>query len=267
MIGELRAKVEELSFVPTLAIIQVGEREDSSAYIKQKQKFGEETGVQVLLKQWKDGKKERLEEEITQEIEKLNRDKKINGIIVQLPLPESLDTEKIINAISEKKDADGLRQSDTEEKELSVTPATARAVMSLLDFYEIDVRGKKAAVIGKSRLAGGPIAEELERRGAKVKICHKGTEDNTETCAAAELLVVAAGSIGLVTKEFVNERQVVVDVGINRVWVEGKPKLIGDVAFAEVEPVVAAISPVPGGVGPLTVACLFENLLDLIGMS
>ncbi len=263
MVEETKERVGNLGFSPTLAILQVGEREDSDAYIKQKQKFGAQIGVQVILKQWKDVSKEKLEEEIIGELEKLNQDKSVNGIIVQLPLPENLNTERIINAISDAKDADGLKVGHDGADSLLVTPATAGAVMALLDYYEVDVRDKNVAVIGRSRLAGAPIAVELEKRGARVHVCHKETRNNAEVCRASDVLVVAAGQIGLVTKDFVNEKQVVIDVGINRVWVDGKPKLVGDVDFAEVEPIVKAISPVPGGVGPLTVACLFRNLVDL----
>ncbi len=263
MIEEMKARVVNLGFSPTLAILQVGAREDSTAYIKQKQKFGEQIGVNVLLKQWQDTTEEGLEQKILSEIERLNNDKSVNGIIVQLPLPESLDTKKIVNAIAENKDADGLRESEDGGEGLLVTPATAGAVLALLDYYNIEIKDKNVAVIGRSRLAGGPIAKELERRGARVQVCHKETQNNAEVCSASEILVVAAGQIGLVDKSFVNKDQVVVDVGINRIWVEDKPKLVGDVDFAQVEPVVKAISPVPGGVGPLTVACLFRNLLDL----
>lgn len=277
---DLRAKVVKMNRSPVLAIVQVGEREDSSAYIKQKQKFGEEIGVEVILKnlnieRLKNGEGE---ENIIKVIEELNQDKKVDGIIVQLPL-ENFDTEKIINSISKEKDADGLRQSDI-GGEVLVTPATARAVMALLDFYKIEVQDKKVTVVGRSRLAGGPIAIELEKRGAMVQICHKGTENTRELCVGSDILVVAAGQIGLITKDFVHKDQVVIDVGINRphpslrvdpLLVKEReeqtkpslPKLVGDVDFAEVELIVAAISPVPGGVGPLTVACLFENLLDL----
>ena len=270
----LKERVRGLGFahVPMLAIVQVGDRDDSNRYIRNKQKFGEEIGVAVIHKKFEENIKE---EELISEIEKLNKDEKINGIIVQLPLPEGLDAKKIIESIDKRKDADGLRDVEG-GGEVLITPATARAVMSLLDFYKIEVEGKRVAVIGRSRLAGAPIAEALKERGAKVEVCHKGTENTAEVCRKADILVVAAGQAGLVTKDFVNSNQIVIDVGINKTSLpaslleagEGgtqtKPSLlVGDVAFGEVEPIVAAISPVPGGVGPLTVACLFQNLLDL----
>jgi len=250
---ELKAKIEGVGVSPKLAIIQVGNREDSTAYIKQKQKFGAEIGVEVMLKNLE------MEEGLIKEIEKLNQDESITGIIVQLPLPPHLDAARAVQAIAKEKDADGLREAETEGEGPLVTPATARAVLSLLDYYDVQLQDKNIAVIGRSRLAGGPIAEVLRGRGAMVTVCHKETPNTAEICRGSDVLISAAGQVGLVTKDFVNRSQVVIDVGINRV--DGK--LVGDVLFAEVEPIVAAISPVPGGVGPLTVACLFQNLLDL----
>lgn len=263
MVEEMKNRVKDLGFSPTLTILQVGDREDSTAYIKQKQKFGEQIGVEVRLIKWKPENKEGLEEEIITQIQELNDDKSVNGIIVQLPLPEFLDTERIINTIQDRKDADGLKRGHDGAESLLVTPATAGAVLALLDFYNIGVANKNVVVIGRSRLAGGPIASELEKRGAKVTVCHKETQNNAEVSRASDILVVAAGQPRLVTTDYVNADQTVIDVGINRVFVEGVPKLIGDVDYDSVMPRVVAISPVPGGVGPLTVACLFRNLIDL----
>ncbi len=266
MVEEMKARVASLGFSPCLAILQVGEREDSTAYIKQKQKFGEQIGVKVVLKQWPDTTKENLEEEIINEIERLNNDKSVNGIIVQLPLPEYLDTEKILNKVEITKDADGLALGGV------TVPATARAILALLDFYEIDLQSKKVAVIGRSRLVGAPTAELLRKRGAEIFVCHRGTSDTASVCRSSDIVIVAAGKPKLVNKDFVNKDQVVIDVGINRIipptpfTLMGEPeksRLVGDVNFEEVEPIVKAISPVPGGVGPLTVACLFENLVQL----
>ncbi len=250
-------RIKKMGRRPFLAIVQVGDREDSNVYIKQKQKFGEEIGVKVRLikmERWKDGKIG--EEKIIKEIKKLNKDENIDGIIMQLPLPEGFDSEKILNTIDNKKDADGLVSRGT----LDTVPATARGVMALLDFYEIPVTGKNAAVIGRSRLAGAPIAEVLKNRGAKVSVCNRSTLNTAQICRETDILISAAGKAGLVTRDFVKKGQTVVDVGINRTE-EGK--LVGDVASNEVEAIVAAISPVPGGIGPLTVACLFQNLIDL----
>ncbi len=271
---DLTERIKKLGWEPVLAIAQVGDREDSNIYIKNKIKFGEAIGAKVILRKFSENIKE---EDLIIEINKLNDDEKIDGIIVQLPLPQNLDAKKIINLLKTEKDADGLVSKATFDTIL-VTPATARAVMSLLDFYNINVTGKKVAVIGQSILAGGPISDELEKMGAKVERCDSKTKNIPEITRECDILISAVGKAGLITKEFVNNKQVVVDVGINKTSPlaplldagEGGgqtkpslPKLVGDVDFNEVEPLVSAITPVPGGVGPLTVACLFENLLDL----
>jgi len=166
-----------------------------------------------------------------------------------------LDEKKVLNAVSVEKDADGLVSRGT----LDTIPATARGVITLLNFYKIEIKNKKVAVIGQSILTGKPIANEFEKRGAKVSRCDIHTRNIPEITKGCDILISATGKHGLITKEFVNEKQVIVDVGINRI----RGNVVGDVNFAEVEPIVTAVTPVPGGVGPLTVACLFQNLLDL----
>ncbi len=261
-------RVKKLSWEPCLAVVQVGDREDSNIYIKNKIKFGEEVGVKVILHKFDD---DTTEEALIKEIEKLNADKSVNGIIVQLPLPENINREKILNSLAKEKDADGLvskvsrttlwdrSSSRVVLDTFDTIPATARAVMALLDYYGIPIQGKKAAVIGQGILAGQPIADELENRGAEVFRCDINTKNIPEIARKCDILVSAVGKAGLITPEFVNSGQTVIDVGISKV----NGKIAGDVASNEVEPLVEALSLVPGGVGPLTVACLFENLLDL----
>jgi len=248
-------RIKKLKRSPVLVIVQVGDREDSNVYIRNKIKFGEEIGAKVILKNFKierlnDYKK--IEEDLIKEIEKLNKDENIDGIIVQLPLPENLDTEKIINTVLVEKDTDGL----VSEK---IVSATARGVMTLLEFYEIELKNKKVAVIGQGILAGIPIAIEMEKKGAEVFRCDINTKNIPEIAKDCDILISAVGKPGLITKEFINERQVVVDVGTSKMG----DKLVGDINFEEVEPLVYAITPVPGGIGPLTVCSLFQNLLDL----
>lgn len=254
---ELMIRIKGLKKTPVLAIIQVGDREDSNIYIKQKQKFGTEIGAEVKCIKIIPGK-DRGEDEnvILKEIDKLNQDENIDGIIIQLPLPEGFNTEKILNSVLPEKDADGLAASI----DPMAIPATARGVLTLLDFYNISVKSKKIAIIGQSILAGKPISDELEKRGAEIFRCDINTKNIPEICQSCDILISAVGKPGLITKEFVKDGQIVVDVGISKM--EGK--IAGDAAFFEIEPIVAAITPVPGGVGPLTVACLFLNLLDLI---
>ena len=255
-------QIGKLKRNPVLAIIQVGSRPDSGIYINQKKKFGAEVGVKVVHKKLS---QKVGEKKLVSEIKRLNKDSKISGIIVQLPLPSGLKTQDILRQIDPKKDADGLsRELDLKGNTL-ITPATAKAVQTLLNFYKINVKGKKVAVVGRSMLAGAPIALILKRMGAKVTSCHKAMDPEKvkKICRRSEILITAAGQAGLVTKEFVNPNQVVIDVGINRV----DDKVVGDVAFNEVSAIVKAISPVPGGIGPLTVASLFQNLLDLRKMT
>ncbi|OHB15262.1 MAG: hypothetical protein A2431_01705 [Candidatus Zambryskibacteria bacterium RIFOXYC1_FULL_39_10] len=250
-------KIKKLEKKPCLAIVQVGDREDSNVYIKNKIKFGKEMGVEVLLKKFETNI---AEKDLIKEVDKLANDDSVDSIIVQLPIPKNINTNAILNKIPMGKDADGLSTTKSVNSDNIITPATARAVILLLDYYKIGLRGKKVAVIGQSILAGKPISFELEKRGAEVFRCDISTKNIPEITRECNILISAVGKPHLINKEFVNFKQVIIDVGINRV--EGK--LVGDVNFAEVEPVVCAITPVPGGIGPLTVACLFQNLLDLI---
>lgn len=254
----LKNKVSSLSKVPVLTIVQVGNRDDSNVYIKNKQKFGEEIGVKVILKKYGDNISEM---DLINEIRTINKDDSVDGIIVQLPLPGGFNSEKIIDSIDISKDADGLRQNKDIDSENIITPATARAVMLLMDFYDIDVSNKKVAVLGRSRLAGGPIAKELAKRGATVEVCHRETMDIKKVCKNADIIISATGNPKMIDRDFVKNGQIIIDVGINKL--DGK--LVGDVYFEEVSDLVEAITPVPGGVGPLTVACLFMNLIDLCG--
>ncbi|MBN2093827.1 MAG: bifunctional 5,10-methylenetetrahydrofolate dehydrogenase/5,10-methenyltetrahydrofolate cyclohydrolase [Candidatus Zambryskibacteria bacterium] len=253
---DLIRRVKKLGCKPCLAIVQVGDRPDSSIYIKNKRKFGEEIGVEVLLKNFNE---DITEKELIEEIKKLNGDKSVDGIIVQLPLPacagrsKGFDSEKIINLIDKRKDVDGLVSGS------GIIPATARAVISLLNFYNFEIKDKKAAVIGQSILAGKPIADELEKRGAKVFRCDINTKNPEKIAKKCDLLISAVGKAGIITEKFINPEQVVIDVGINKM----KDRIVGDVDFTELVNKLKAISPVPGGIGPLTIACLFQNLSDL----
>mgnify|MGYP001560393110 CR=1 FL=1 len=247
-----------------LAIVQVGANEASNAYISQKKKFGIELGVQVVHAQFPE---DISEPALIAEIKKLNADTSVGGIIVQLPLPTHLNKEHIQNAVALEKDVDGLAHGS------KFTPATARAVSELLIFYGIAVAGKRVAVLGRSRLAGAPIAALLQKRGALVSVCHSKTMNTKEITRAADIIISAVGKPRFLDKLYFrnDQTQVVVDVGITVVTERGvekleeeipKRRLVGDVDFENVKGMVSAISPVPGGVGPMTVAALYENLLD-----
>lgn len=246
-----RLKSRFAAEAPVLAIVQVGSDLASSAYIRQKMLFGESVGARVLLRQFSG---ELSETELLAEIEKSNRDIRVSGIIVQLPLPPHIDKQKIRNAVARAKDVDGLAEGSP------FTPATARGVYELLSHYGISVERKKIAVFGRSLIAGGPIARLLAAQGTEVTVIHSQTptEEAKRISRASDIIVAAIGKPKHIGAEYFrgDRTQVVVDIGINRA------PLVGDVDFEKVKDMVAAISPVPGGVGPMTVAALFENLKD-----
>lgn len=257
----------------SLAIIQIGEREDSNAYIASKKKFGEKIGIRVLHIKLPDSV---TTENVIQKINALNNDGTVQGIIVQLPLPLTLDRDLILNAIDPQKDVDGLgseqRQRLFEGREDAVLPATTRGIITLLNYYSIPIEGKKITIVGRSSLVGKPTALALLNHNATVTVCHSKTTHLKEETKKADILIVAIGKPAFITKEYVNKGQIVIDVGINSVG--GKlendimlPKLIGDVEYSEVKEIVGAITPVPGGIGQLTVLSLFQNLIDVYKQS
>ena len=279
---ELKRKVQQfsltLTYVPTLAIVQVGNRPDSTSYIKAKKTFAKKIGVEVrhihLLATAVSTSKNVLQEEIISSIKKLNSDKTVNGIIVQLPLPEGIDRDLVIDAIDPRKDADGLTSYNIEQRfKGGILPATARGVRELLAHYKITLNGKKVVVIGRSALVGKPIADMCEASGAHVTVCHSKTPDLKTETQKADIIIVAVGKPGLITREHVKKGQVIIDVGITKsgevgvvgeLAESGKSSIVGDVDFEVVKNIVSAISPVPGGVGPMTVLALFENVIELV---
>lgn len=273
IVETLRRTVEASSPRPKLVIVQVGENKESSAYIAQKKKFGESIGVLVDHLSIADSI---TANELILKIKELNADRTVHGIIVQLPLPDSLSLERIIDTITPEKDVDGLTTVNRklfEERKPRFIPATARGIVELLLHYHVELANKKVAVLGRSKLVGAPTALLLTEKGAQVMVCHSKTPDVPAITRASDIVVVAIGKPKLVNAEYFrdDQTQVVVDVGINSVTPEGagklleeipKSTLVGDVDFEAVKDRVSAISPVPGGVGPMTVAALFENLID-----
>lgn len=259
---EARRVSVDLGRPPKLAIIQVGDRADSDSYIKAKRSFAEQIGVETIF--------ERFAEDVSgsdviARISSFNADGEIDGIIVQLPLPQSLQPYRdgIIDAIDPCKDVDGLTTSNQDKLsgggKTGIVPATARGVMELLDYYHIDLKAKNVVVVGRSALVGAPVAQLCRSAGGDVIVCHSKTEDLVAETKKADVLIVAVGRPGLIGSEHVKHGAVVVDIGINR---ENDDSLTGDVDFEAVEGVASAITPVPGGVGQMTVVALFENLID-----
>lgn len=268
-VAALKEEISKLKKKPTLAIIQIGDSERSDAYINQKKKFALTIGavvkhlrfpVTVLL------------HEVADKIESLNQDGDIQGIIIQLPIPTSLDQAKLVEAVDSEKDVDGLTSTNLKKLILGddsgFIPATAKGVMALLDFYKIPIEGKKAVVVGRSMIVGKPVALSLLNRNATVTICHSLTSNLEEVTRQADILIVGVGKPRFIGKKHVKKDMVVIDVGINVLSGEKleeeiiEKKLVGDVDFDSVKDMVSAISPVPGGVGPMTVLSLFENLVE-----
>lgn len=284
-IAKVKEKEGDRFTPPVLVIFQVGENKSSGVYIEQKKKFATDIGAEVLHIKLS----EHVEEfEIIEEIKNYNLDDSIHGIIVQLPLPRHLSVHNITNAIDYRKDVDGLsstslgllveRNFKMDEEEVSLDsgikpvfkgfiPATAKGVLSLLDEYNIDVEGKKVCVVGRSVLVGKPVALTLLARSATVTICHSKTVDLKELTKSSDIIISAIGIPGFIDKHFVSPGQAVIDVGITSTEIktgegENIRKICGDVAYEEVSNIVHALTPVPGGVGPLTVSSLFENLFE-----
>ena len=258
ILDDLKDRISKLDQKPELVIFQIGDVAESNTYIVQKIKFGEKIGAIVTHKKLP---LDIAEPELIGQIQLANDDENVNGIIIQLPIPQSLNKEKIIDSISPQKDVDG--QTAISIKSLVVgsptfIPATTKGVITLLDANKIDPSGKHVVVVGRSTLVGKPTALALLNRDATVTIAHKKTQNLQAITKSADIIVVATGKPKLITKDYVSENQIIIDIGIT--VVDGK--LVGDVDFENVKDLVAAISPVPGGAGPMTVASLFQNLLE-----
>lgn len=256
---KLIADIKQLSFVPCLAIVQIGDRVDSTTFINAKKKFALEIGVKEMHVHMKENVGQ---DEVVEQILKLNQDENIHGIIVQLPLPAHLDRDAVIRSIQPKKDVDGLTPDNISDwisgKTGAILPATARGIGELFDYYKIDLAGKNVVVVGRSMLVGKPVATMCQNRNATVTICHSKTINLQTVTKEADIIIVAIGKPNWIGLEHVREGQIVIDIGINS---EGG-KLVGDVDFDVVAPIVSMITPVPGGVGQMTVLALFENLFD-----
>jgi len=259
--GEIAAEVTELKkqgITPGLAVILVGEDPASQTYVRNKQKACEEVGFhgeQINLPATT------TQEELLAVVEQLNARSDIHGILCQLPLPKGLDDSLVIAAIDPKKDVDAFHAENVGHMMIGdqqFLPCTPAGVMELIHRSEIAVEGKHCVVIGRSNIVGKPMAMLLLQENGTVTICHTRTKNLAEICRQADILVAAVGRAKFVTADMVKPGATVIDVGINR---DENGKLCGDVDFAAVEPIAGAITPVPGGVGPMTIALLMKNTL------
>ena len=254
------AALQEKGITPTLGIIRVGENPSDISYEKGATKRCETLGVAC--------EKFLLPEDVSQEellgvIDQVNKDSHIHGVLLFRPLPKHLDQAVIENALSPEKDVDCMTDLSMSGvftgKQIGFPPCTPQACMEILDYYGIDCTGKKAVVIGRSLVVGKPAAMMLIKKNATVTICHTRTKDMPSVTREADILIVAAGRAGVVGAEYVREGQIIIDVGIN---VNEEGKLCGDVDFPAVEPIVEAITPVPGGVGSVTTSVLVGHVVE-----
>lgn len=248
----------------TLAVIQVGSDPASSVYVKNKKNACAYIGIESLSYELDESVSE---EELLGLIDELNKKDEVNGILVQLPLPEHIDEDKVIKAISPAKDVDGFHPQSVgalsigQKGFVSCTPA---GIIQLLKRSRVEIDGKECVVVGRSNIVGKPMAMLLLRENGTVTVCHSHTKDLSEVTKRADILIAAVGKPGFIKKEHVKPGAVVIDVGIHRME---NGRLCGDVDFAEVEPAASLITPVPGGVGPMTIAMLMNNCVESAGMS
>ncbi|MBE9011325.1 bifunctional methylenetetrahydrofolate dehydrogenase/methenyltetrahydrofolate cyclohydrolase FolD [Pseudanabaenaceae cyanobacterium LEGE 13415] len=257
---QVRSLTPQYGRPPGLAVLMVGDNPASAAYVRNKEKACAAVGIASFGKHFPT---ETTQEELAAVIDELNQDDRVDGILVQLPLPDHLDSVALLNQIHPDKDADGLHPMNLGRlvrTEPGLRSCTPYGVMRLLEEYGIDPRGKKAVVIGRSILVGKPIALMLLDADATVTIAHSRTPNLSEVAREADILVAAVGRPNLITAEMVKPGAIVVDVGINRITDEtGKSRLVGDVDFNAVQSVAGYLTPVPGGVGAMTVTMLLHN--------
>jgi len=255
---EVRAEIERDGLKVGLAVVIVGNNRASRVYVNNKKKACEACGIQSYEYALPE---ETTEKELRDLVRTLNDDPNVNGILVQLPLPKHITEKKIIKTISPKKDVDAFHAENVGRIVIgnyAFLPCTPAGVMELIHSTGTDVEGKECVVIGRSNIVGKPMAMLLLHENATVTICHSHTKNLAEVCRRADILVSAVGKADFVTADMVKEGAVVIDVGMNR---NAENKLCGDVKFDEVEPKASYITPVPGGVGPMTIAMLMKNTL------
>ena len=244
--------------VPKLSVILIGNYLPSQIYVKNKQKKAKEVGIKSEVIKYPETVSEK---EILEKIKSLNNNKEVTGILVQLPLPKQISQKKIINIIDPKKDVDGfnpLNVGNLASGYDAIVPCTPLGCIKLIKSVQTDLKGLHAVIIGRSNLNGKPMAQLLLRENCTVTILHSKSRDIKEECKKADILVAAVGVANLVRSDWVKKNCIVIDVGINKI----ENQIVGDVKFDEVKSKAKAITPVPGGVGPMTIACLLSNTLE-----
>ena len=260
--NEVKTEIESLKSknnkVPGLTVILIGDFTPSQIYVKNKEKNAKEVGINSEIVKYS---KDVSEQEVLKKIKELNNNEAVSGILVQLPLPPQINKEKIINSINPLKDVDGfhpINVGNLSSGYNATVPCTPLGCLLLIKKIEPNLSGKHAVIIGRSNLNGKPMAQLLLKENCTVTIVHSKTKDLKTECLKADILVAAVGVPNLVKSDWVKKNSIVIDVGINKVG----DKIIGDVEFETVKEKAKAITPVPGGVGPMTIACLLKNTLE-----
>lgn len=259
LLVQYKEKIKEEKLNITLAIILVGNNEASKLYIKNKEKYCTEVGIKV--------DKYLLDEDTSEEvlinlIKDLNEDEKVTGIILQSPVPDGIDFDKCSGMILPSKDVDGFTKDNVYNLYLnkkSILPCTVKGIIKLLEYYNIEINGKNVAIIGRGNIVGKPLAIALENRNATVSLLHSKTKDLKMFTKDADIVVVACGIPKLLKKEMIKEGSVVIDVGISRV--DGK--IVGDIDFDNIKDIALFVTPNPGGIGPMTIAMIIDNLIEM----
>lgn len=261
---ELKAKVSQLNGKPHLVVVLVGDDEGSKLYVGLKEKAAEKIGIKSTVIRYPENIDEKT---VLDKVIELNNDDSVHALLVQFPLPKHINPIHIINAINPKKDADGITAENSGRIMLNMKPyaypCTPMGVLRLLDEYNIDLKGKHVVVVGRSNIVGKPVAQMALNRNATVTICHSHTQNLSEITKTADVLISAVGVNEIIKKEMIKINSVVVDVGICKV----NGKTCGDVDFKNVSELTSYITPVPGGIGPMTIACLMENTYNLFKLN
>lgn len=260
ILDELTEKISKLDKKPSLAVILVGENPASQTYVGIKEKTADKIGINSIVIRYPEITDEQT---VLDKVNELNNDKNIDAILVQLPLPNHINSKKIIQAIAPRKDADGVTPENIGKISLGVEPSaypcTPKGILRLLDEYNIEIEGKNAVVVGRSDIVGKPVALMLLNKNATVTICHSHTKNLSEITKTADILISAVGVKNIIKKDMIKNNAVIVDVGVSKV--DGKT--FGDVDFSDVLDSSSFITPCIGGVGPMTIASLMENTFEL----
>ena len=259
--AEIKEYLQEGKRAPRIDILLVGDDYASQMYVNMKEKKALDLGILVNIHTFD---KEISQDQLIKLIKQLNSNSEVDGIMVQLPMPEHINESEVLESILPSKDVDGLTSTNLgklfKNDSSAIAPATAKGVIKILEKYNIKIEGKNAVVIGRGDISGLPIAAMLQNRNATVTICHSHTQELKEICMRADILVSSIGRPEYIDEQYVKKGNIVIDVGTNR---NSEGKLVGDVNFNSVKDIAGYITPVPGGVGPMTIACLFDNLIEM----